>query len=626
MMPILLALLGCPSPTPPTVVDPAPDPAPPASCDAGHEAWVQRVLPLLWGRRAVGAAEVQAWASMADQVGREAVIAGLAQGEPYREWWAIWLTDALAVARVGDKSFEECFGIAELSTHDGSLTQHLRSSATPWISPWPGGSFTMRDVLLDALVADDLAVVWQANLYARMGRPVEGANVSREELEYNRRVNFGEGFYETYLNRNLDCLACHNSSFSVTDAPDARFDRTWQLPGRHETALLGDPARTDKDGLFALFRHDGVAYGPRRPWGMSEECVTLRGPNGIGGPDLLAVDRSFFIESFDPSGSVWDLERLLAAGADDLATDGLRIADDGTVDGRQSFAYLVAARIVDRVFEAAVGGRLTISHGFPRNLEQAKRLEAYTDLFVQSGFSLQALLTAITADDLFNPGLPSECEMQAYGLDPVVVPWTVEDEDPALRGNSPGDLVHRLPARVLLRSAHAHLARDVPQEWALGGNESDFQATLGVFLRESQPGFNGTDFQGLLAFQTRFATCGNVNADDWLADLLARGADNTTDQVVRAIKDHLLADARIGADERALLEYLVGPFDGRAGDVDPRAMRLVCGAMMNSAPYMLTVAPTTSEPPRLLALQTNDLCPLVTSLMASAGHPVTGCD
>lgn len=625
-MMVLLTLLGCPAPSTPPIEPATAAPPLPSSCDAGDEAWVQRVLPVMWGRRAAGAAEVKTWAAMARQVGREAVISGMAQSPEYQDWWATWLTDALAVARVGDKAYEECFGTAELDVHDGTLTQHLRTSASPWITPWPGGSFTMRDVLLDALVADDLAVAWQANLYARLGRPVEGANVSVEELEFNRRVNFGEGFYETYLNRNLDCLACHNSTFSVTDAPDARFDRTWQLPGHHETALVGDPTRVDKDALFAMFRHDGVAGGPRRPWGLSDECGTLRGPNGISGPDLLGQDESFFVQSFGSSGNVWDLERLLAEGADSLASNGLVIGDEGTVDGRQSFAYLVGARIVDRVFEAAVGGRLTISHGFPRNLAQAERLEAYTDAFVGSGFSLRTLLQAITADELFNPGLPSECEMEAYGLDPVVLPWSTEEQDPTRRPNSPGDLVQRLPARVLLRSAHAHLGRQRPVEWELGSLESDFQSTVGVYLRESQPGFNGTDFQGLLAFQTRFATCGNVNADDWLADLLERGADHTTDQVVRAIKDHLLADARIDPDERGIMEYMVGPFDARAGDVDPRAMRLVCGAMMNSAPYMLTVAPTTSHPPRLLALQTDDWCGLVTNYMAAAGHAVSSCE
>ncbi len=55
----------------------------------------------------------------------------------------------------------------------------------------------MADVIADAFVADDVSVVYQAHLFARMRRPVQGANVSAEELEYNRRVRFGEVFNTT---------------------------------------------------------------------------------------------------------------------------------------------------------------------------------------------------------------------------------------------------------------------------------------------------------------------------------------------------------------------------------------------------------------------------------------------
>lgn len=622
---VLAALWSCREAPELPVATPPPEAPQRASCDAGDEAWVQRVLPLVWGRRAVGAAEVQVWASMANQHGRPAALAGMMESPEYAAWWTTWLTDALAVARIGDKEFEDCFGDTWQPVHDGRLTQHLRGSTTPWNDPFEGGPFTMRDVLRDAVVADDLAVAWQANLYARMARPVDGANVSLEELEYNRRVNFAEGFYETYLNRNLDCIACHNSQFSVTDAVDARVDRTWQLPGLHETALLGSNTAFDRDALFAMFRHDAVTWGSRRPWGMAEVCGELTGPAAVDDVDLLGQDASFFIEGFDATGSVWDLERQLAAGARALRRDGLAIAPDGTVDGRESFAYLVGARIVDRVFEAATGGRLTISHGFPRNLESAARLERYTDHFVSEGFSLRTLLTDVTTDELFNPDLPDACDAQHYGLDPVVLPWSVEDDDPAKRRNSPGDLVQRLPARVLYRSAQLHLGRNPPVEWNPSENEEDFQASLGVFLRESQPGFNGTDLQGMLAFQTRFGTCGDVTDDDWLASLLAQVGDASTEEVVLHLKDHLLADARLTPEERPLLEALVGPLERRADLVPPRAMRLVCGAFMNSAPYVLRVVPQTSNPPAR-GLQRADWCPSVRNLMARAGFDVATCD
>ncbi|MCB9690889.1 MAG: hypothetical protein H6736_03655 [Alphaproteobacteria bacterium] len=627
MRALLLALLGCKGPATPSDTPP-PEPTPlPATCDAGDEAWVQRAIPLMWGRRALGAGEVYAWSGLVAQHGREAVLHAMTKSPEYVDWWGLWLTDTLAVARTGDKAFSQCFQNRLVATYDGSLTQHVRGAAEPWNSPWDQGSFTMADLLRDAIVADDLAVPFQAHLYARMARPVTGANVSLEELEYNRRVNFGEGFYETWLNRNLDCVVCHNSSFSTTDAPDARFDRTWQLPGRHETALLGDNTDFDKASLYAMFRHAPVSRenGGRRPWGMSASCGYLRGPDAIAGPDMLAQDTSFFVQPYGATGTVWDVERTLAAGADSLATTGLLVGEDGTVDGAQSFAYLVGARIVDRVFEASTGGRLTISHGFPRNLAQASRLEGYTDTFVTSGFSLETLLVAITADPLFNPGLPSECDARPYGLDPVVNPWSVEDEDTAKRPNSPGDLAHRLPARVLYRSAHAHLGRGAPAEWNLGENEEDFQATLGVFLRESQPGFNGTDFQGLLAWQARFATCGNVGGNDWISGYLEQAASfGTTGDLVQGLKDHLLADSTLTTEEIPLLESLVGPLDAPGTSLDERSLRLVCGAILTSSPYMLAVTPTTSPPP-ILAPTADAWCAEILPLAEAAGLSATSC-
>ena len=144
----------------------------------------------------------------------------------------------MGVARSGDKSYSECFNGSLLAGHDGTLAEFIAAGGATEGAVGP--SFNMADVLRSAIVADNLSVPYRVHLFARMNRPVVGANVDAYEMEYNRRVSFGEMFYETYLNRNLTCLPCHNSEYSVTGSSDPQRDRTWEIPGRFESALLGD--------------------------------------------------------------------------------------------------------------------------------------------------------------------------------------------------------------------------------------------------------------------------------------------------------------------------------------------------------------------------------------------------
>ncbi|MEZ4319481.1 MAG: hypothetical protein R3F61_18340 [Myxococcota bacterium] len=625
MIPSLLALLACKNEPPPVV---EPPPAAKETCDAGDQAWVQRVIPLMWGRKPHGSAEVRAWSAMVAQHGREAVITAMSDQPEYRAWWRQWVTDALAVARTGDKAYAQCFAGPLRPEHDGSLTQYMRGVEEPWDAQSPeGGPFNMADVILDGLAADDLAMIWQANLYARMNRPVQGANVSFQELEYNRRVNFGEGFFETYLNRNLDCVLCHNSSFSVTDSEDARLDRTWQLPGHHETALLGSNSTFSKDEAFAIFRTAGVAdSGVRRPFGMVNECGRFHRPDRIDGPDFIGQDSTRFIDRYGAEGSVWQLERNLDEGVDRLVQNGLVVESGGRVDGRDSFAYLLGARITDLVFEEATGGRLTIAHGFARNLDQASRLERLTDHFVESGFSLRTLLVDITADELFNPALPESCDTAPYAMDPVVNPWTVEDDDPDQRRNGAGDLVHRHSPRVIVNAANDHLGWPALRSWDLSEPEEEFQASIGIFLRESQPGFSGTDFQGLLALHDRFATCERRGESDWIDGILASTTSaHTVGDLVVTLEDRLLANGAISPEEQPLLEALVGPLSAPATDIEPAALRAVCGAIVTSPAYMLVLAPDGIGEAPPLGDTTSTECGTAITAMETAGFTDSTC-
>lgn len=608
------------------------DPILPTDCDAGDAAWVARAMPLLWGRKPHGAAEVEMWAKMAAEHGRETTIRAMALDFEFYINWFDWLTDALYVARSGDKEYSNCFAEFDLETHDGTLTDFIRR--TEPADDEFGPNFTMADVLYDALVADDLSVVYRTHLFARMNRPTQGANVSAEEIEYNRRVNFGELFYRTYLGRNLNCMLCHNSEFSTTDSSDPDYDRTWQIPGNFETALFGMPTGRTAEESYAMFRYDGVVAGVFssgvNPWGMSTACGKFVPVGNLPDSDMLGQESAYFIDPYGAEGSLHDIERYLSGGVASLRSAPLSIADDGTVAGPEAFAYLLAATVANQVWATATGYDLIVAHEFPRNQGQMVRLQHFADVLSESGFSLRELLVAVTTDPYFNPGLAQTCDAMLYGLDPVFDPWTISDADPYRRRNGASDAVHRLPARALLRSAHTNLSWRPRDAWFNGyfggGDEEVFQSAIGVFLRESDPGHRGTDFQGLLAFETELGTCDEPSdgpdfIDRVLTAAIAQGA--TAGDVVAAIKDRLTSTG-ITPEEQLLVEDLIErPFSAPADD-DPAfvsAVRLFCGAVLLSPQFQLVTDAEVGTTPALAEGVEAD-CENTAALMSQAGVSV----
>jgi hypothetical protein len=611
------------------------------TCDAGDASWVARTMPLVWGRKPHGAQEIAYWSEMAAAHGREAVVRAMTQDLQYYVSWHDWFTDALYVARTGDKEYADCFEAPTLGQWDGSLTGWLQAHGPTEGSYGP--SFNMADVIVDALVADDVSVIYRAHLFARMNKPVKGANVSAEQLEYNRRVNFGELFYRTYLGRSLNCMVCHNSDFSTTDHPEPALDRTWQLPGRFETALLGDPTGRDVQEAYSIFRYDVVepvqSESGARPWGIHPDCGDFETPGSFSGSDTLGQQVSWFIEDRGPTGTMYDVERELAEGVDALDGVGLALGADGEVGGPEAFAYLLATNFASQVWASGTGAELVIAHWFPRNEAQMTRLKALADLLVESRFSLRELLVAVATDEYFNQGLPQSCFAVAYGLDPVFDPWTVSDDDPHQRRNGASDMVHRLSARALLRTATANLGwttREAFFETNFFGQtenpeEEAFQSAVGVFLRESDPGHRGTDFQGLLAFETELGSCAEPSSgtgdyvDRLLTEALAEGA--TVGDVAAALKDRLVPEP-VSDEERALVEALLGRTFADAVDDTPELearLRLWCGALLLSPQFQLvTDPPPPGEPPALGSDARAD-CQRVAELMTMAGTEVT-CD
>lgn len=477
------------------------------TCDAGDEAWVQRVFPLVLGRKPHGAAEVRLWAQVAEEQGRDVAVLGLTHAPEYVDRWQDWVNDALYVARTGDRAYSSCFGTSLLVGDTGELARWIGGTAATG-DAWPE-AFNMADVVRSSIAADDLSAAYRVNLFARMNRPIQGANVGPMEMEETRRQGFGETFNHTYLNRNLVCMQCHNSEYAVTDSDDPAEDRHWPMPGLFEKALYGSSFGEDEDSAFAVFRYVDLVSSDAAvsaPWGIDGSCGRFA-PSDTMTEDYLGHE-SYFVQAFGESGSTWQVEAFLQAGVDALADRGLVVGDDGVVDGPDSFAWLVGASITDQVWKEAMGERLTIATYFPRNEAQQDRLQAYTRDFVEARYSLRTLLVDVTTDPYFNAGAPATCTANPYGMDAVVNPWSKSEEVEIERGNGPGDSVHRHSARVLIRSVHDSMGWSQPSAFPASADPIfDLESATGAFLRESQPGFNGTDFQGALAFESVYGAC-----------------------------------------------------------------------------------------------------------------------
>lgn len=689
-----LLLSGCSAeqtPTPEPSPTPTPAPTPflkPETCDAGEEAFIARLMPLVWGRRAHGLHELQLWADLSRRFGRETVVEAMTYDEAYSRYWTDWLTDALGVARIGDRAFASCYSepLLDGPTSD-VLARFIRDNGPQAHFEAP---FNMADVLRSSLLLDDLSVPYRAHLFTRMTRPLQGANVGPYEMEDNRRTAFGDEFYTYYLNRNLTCLACHNSEYSTTGDPDPAKDRTWEMPGYFEKALLSSSFGIDRETAYQPFRYRDLMNketATESPWGVFSSCGTFTHADAM--PEDFLDRSGYFIRNLGEAGSVWQVEAYLAEGVRELRERGLVVGSDLSVEGPSAFAWLVAASIADQVWEEGTGSELTIAISYARNQAQRDRLQHLTETFATQGFSLRALLKAVATDPYFNQGAPERCGARPYGLDAVFNPWSPSESEPEKTRNGAGDMVHRLKARALVRSVHDSLGWAQPQNFLASSDPLlKLQVELGAFMKTGQPGFNGTDFQGALAFEATYGACqppssggagdgcretlgtggcascncqsctcgvdayccdvqwdsicvgicndqcggcgGGLagNGQDYIDRLLesARSRNATVGEVVLALKDRLIARGDVEPEEQALVEALLSvglqtPL-AEAGELEP-ALRVLCGAVLLSPDYFLSLDLPKGQQVPSLALDQETDCQRAVSLMAQVSQTVS---
>lgn len=593
-------------------------------CDAGDAAFVRTSTLAVLGRRTWGQYEVDAILAGAsgaadDNARRSAILDAIFDDEEaYVDRWAEAIMDHLRVPRMDDQEMSSCYGTRTRSDDSGQLALHVRDN--PADDAGDGnGAFTMRDLLESAIRADDLSPVYRGHLFAMMSRPIPAANVPPLEAELARRQDFGYLFDATYLNRDLVCLGCHNSEFSVTDDAGDQ-DRHWPLPGLLEKSLYGaSTGPASPDAAHAMFRcQDVVADGfflcgasgqSIPPWGWSGGCGDFSpGPP----PDPAGISVTFAGLSGDAT-TVFDLEAVLKRGVDALATDGLVLAGDGTPeDPEAAFAYLLAMSISEMAWEEIVGSPLTIANYYPRNKAQSDELKRITDVFVASHFSLRALVTAVLGSPYINQLAPSAgCGAGAYVMPAIYNPWSLGEATDELRHNSPGDGVAPLKSIVLTRAAHTAMGWPLDENRSFDPNLIVFNRGTGVFLKNGEPGFKGFDFQARLVWESAYAPC-TAGGPDYVTDLVAAAGGATVRDVVVALKDRLVNETSIdeipvasgGSGEAAAVEALFGAALGdpasSVADLDGATRRL-CGALLSSPQFLLSgiADPSVAEVPSL---------------------------
>jgi hypothetical protein len=614
-------------------------------CNSEPQAFVRDAMLAILGRRPASQHEVDAYVALYEQVktakadGKttdepRAVVARAMLARPEKiERWTVHFMDALRVARIEDQSQDSCYGVAKATSVDPQIATYVRDNAAT--AGLGGVAFTMLDLVRSSIALDDVTPIYRGHLFALVSRPITAANVPDVEAELARREDFGTVFDAAYLNRDIVCLGCHNSTSAVTDREEEEEDRHWPLAGHVDEAVFGMATGEEPARAHAPFRYDGFVLdrNGRTPWGMATSCG--RFTTTAVGDDIAMIDGRF-ASLTGRRLTAFDLDAALARGFLTIRGTGLMADAEGAVtDPDAAFAYMVATSVVEGVWKEAVGAPLTIANYFPRNKAMRDELQSLTDDFVKNGYSLDDLLVAIVTSPYFSR-LPPEagCGPSGYSYPAIYDPWVKDDADPVRRGNGPGDAVAAVSPRTLLSSAYAGLEWSVPDneqfpssedgcdqlscselggacqvgfccetyhvmcqgaEPTLDPTELPFQRAIGVFLKNGERGFRGLDFQARLAWEDRFGVCAKpmrVTAPDLVDRALAAGAaapGATVGDVIAVVKDRLVGEpVDMTGGEPAAIAALVGqPLDAPAANLTAPALRRFCGVVMSSPQFVL---------------------------------------
>ncbi len=625
-------------------------------CDAGDEAFVKRLIPLVHGRKPSSIREVRLLVSMIEQLdgrgvdGRRAVTMGLLRDDIYLDRWKNYLYEELRVNVAGDRRNETCYDLAGTEGDSTALAEFIRDNTVE--AQYPGPIYWMPDVAYSALRLDDMSPLLRADTFARLSAPLIAGNVTAEELEEMRVTNFGMLFESSMLGRTTDCLECHRAEWATTDSPDPAFDRHYPVPGFLELGAYGpDAEEASHQRSYGIFRFFNFAVGQDvvvtngalpggyiSPFGIGVSCGGIRlnpGNSPLGWDPYLMGD-------YPPGATLVSLDESMKDGFDTLRQDGgLTIGNEQEVEPTQAGAYLMAMHMANRMWTHSMGFPLQVANGFPRNADQSEILQTLADDFVSNGFSLRELIADVANHAYFNQSPPDACGAStAYHMPAVFDPFAKESANPAMRGNGVGDTVHRFGARVLLDSIAQAMWWDKPDVFgagtgqvpgALGANgcggmmpqfpctdepeDATVLRDLGTFLSDSDSGFSGTDLLVMLRLENEFGQgndpgmhgpctgpLGSACAgSDWITQLIDVALDTPEADmwdVASAIKDRMVTEPAIsGAAEVAALEQLMGVnLADSVSDVGAgeaeEAARRLTGMLTNTPQFMLAGLPS----------------------------------
>jgi hypothetical protein len=619
-------------------------------CDGDPPSFVRQSFLSLSGLRPRSQAEVDVYVDLFNAVKtaggnpQEAVARAIMERPEFADRWIETFMDAMHVQRIDVQNEAACWDRPVRSTVDGGLAMAVRSQAAT-TSGDGKGTWTMADLARSAIVLDDPTPMYRAQLFSMVAHPIPAANVPAKEAELARRADFGETFDSGFLHRDVVCLSCHNSEVAVTDSDDPVTDRHWPVPGLAERAVYGVSGGIEVDRAHAMFRVEGFLQGSARPWGWSSECGEF---STSVGDDIANVDGKLASLS-GKRLTVYNLEQALQRGFDKLRGQAPPIGMDGAIsDPDTALAWLVTLKITEDVWKRATGTALTIANYFPRNQASSELLYALASHFTQSGYSLKSLLVAIVSTDYYNRQPPElGCGKNPYTYPAVFDPWVTADADPDRRFNSPGDAVTAVDARTLVTATRGALDWPAPPavsrfpDYGDGCEESScsqmqsycnqfgaccnsykaacmmggvmpseqvpFERGVGMFLRNSERGFRGLDFQARLVWEDRYGACTRPAwvTSDFIDKLVAAAATNTAatvGDVAAAIKDRIIGEPSIvDAAEKAAIAGLFGAgVDTPASSVTVAAARQFCGALLGSPQFQLQgIAGRGGERPKL---------------------------
>lgn len=661
------------------------------ACQGTEQAFVRRAILGVLGRRPYSQAEVNLYVDVINAVdeldgvtaadklnppgsdlrrSRKLVLRALFAQPDYVDNWQELYRDIIKVQRIEEQYNAGCFA-TPLAPDAVAAARYVRDNPPTAEGASP---FSMYDVIKGSIALDDVTPIFTANLFAMMTKTYLGANALPVALELTRRRDFGAWFDAVYLHRDVVCLGCHNSEFSVTQSADPLKNRHFPLGPLLEKSLFGastgpsarggypggdrmhaplrfngfvndcDPTPHTQEEAEQVFYNPGCASpeepvyfclaevicssdfparGVSTPWSLTEECGRFQDPAKVK-VDIAGVEAQFgSVKGLKTT--VWDLAPALRAGFEKLRVGGLGVDAAGEVaDPDEAFAYLTSMTIAEKVWLQVVGTPLTIPTRFPRNAAARNQLQVLTEAFIGSGFSNRALLEAVLASPYANMASPNAgCGDDAYAAPAVFDPWVIAEEDPIKRKNSAVDAVVSLPARTATQAFYKALGWQLPstsfpdlywtdpEDPALPFLESErqFQAEVGFYLKNAEPGFRGFDFQARLGWENRFATCTKlpyVIGPDFIDELVAGITPLTTlEDLVRALKDRMVGGGHLDqALEVPALEALLGSgLDTLASESEQPelALRRACGVIASSPQFLLNGIPPedTSEVPAL---------------------------